>query len=352
MESAAISTVSKKWPVKESGVGSGRKKRQDNSVSEDEIRAFLDALKLTPEQITEIENVPQRTKAWFEARNNRLPASLAGAVAGHKRFETKRDVLQNMMWPTPFSNDATEYGTAMEAAAFQHVEAVLVHDLGERGFGNVWLQETGTRIMHQHPWLCASTDAVLHAVGGRDGAALRGVVELKAPYYKKTFYEPTPHYYYDQFSMQAAIHDVDLIVFGVYTPEATQVNYFKRDVAYWERVLFPALQTFYMNDFVPRAILRQRGRIRFPNIDPEPCILVDPFGLDSPPPPPPPHPGRLPSSATTAHDPEQSPSAVRCAEREKEGNVFPKRAPPLCFLDDPAFLAEPWLFETTDGSVV
>ncbi|AGO83893.1 Exonuclease YqaJ [Pandoravirus salinus] len=250
-------------------------RRGDNVVTDDEKRAFLDRLAMTPAQIDEAENTPQRTEAWFGFRRDRLSASLFGGAAGHNKHETEEGVLKKMLWSSPFSNAATEYGTALEGAAFSAVQAAVASALQQRGYATVWFEETGTRVFAQHPWLCASADGLVRAVDGPGGATLSGVLELKCPYYKKAFYEPTPHYYYDQFSGQARIHNTDFVVFGVYTPEATQINYFERDAAYWDDVLFPALRTFYMEKYLWRAILRDRGRITYPNIDPHACIHIN-----------------------------------------------------------------------------
>ncbi|AGO82359.1 Exonuclease YqaJ [Pandoravirus dulcis] len=249
-------------------------RRGDNTVTDDEKRAFLDRLAMTPAQIDEAENTPQRTEAWFGFRRDRLSASLFGGAAGHNKHETEEGVLKKMLWSSPFSNAATEYGTALEGAAFAAVQAAVASALQQRGYGTVWFEETGTRVFAEHPWLCASADGLVRAVDGPGGATLAGVLELKCPYYRKAFYEPTPHYYYDQFSGQARIHNADFIVFGVYTPEATQINYFRRDAAYWDDVLFPALRAFYMEKYLWRAILRDRGRITHPNIDPHACIHI------------------------------------------------------------------------------
>jgi hypothetical protein len=246
----------------------------DNTVTDDEKRAFIDRLTMTPAQIDKAENTPQRTPEWFGFRRDRLSASLFGGAAGHNKHETEEGVIKKMLWSAPFSNAATEHGTTLEGAAFAVVQAGVASALQQRGYATVWFEETGTRIFIDHPWLCASADGLIRAVDGPDGATLCGVLELKCPYYKKAFYHPTPHYYFDQFSGQARIHNVDFIVFGVYTPEATQINYFRRDAAYWDDVLFPALRTFYMEKYLWRAILRDRGRIKYPNIDPHPCIHI------------------------------------------------------------------------------
>ena len=270
-------------PVKASNglLSSKRARNENNGVTDDEKRAFLEGLAMTKTQIDEAENTPQRTTAWFAYRRDRLSASLFGGAAGHNKYETRESVIRKMLWSEPFGNAATEYGTALEAAAFASVQVGVASALKQRGYGTVWFEETGTRVFAEHPWLCASADGIVHAVDGPTGApTLRGVLELKAPF-KKTFYEPTPHYYFDQFSGQARIHNTDFIVFGVYTPTATQINYFERDAKYWDEVLFPALQDFYMNHYMWRAILRDRGRIQRPNIDPHPCISISPFDFEN-----------------------------------------------------------------------
>lgn len=303
-ESADMSTAAQRWPrpmaTAPTGVGavvipsakkksrqgaagsgqgsplSARLRAERNTVTDEEKRLFLEGLGMTEQQANEAENTPQRTEAWFNYRRDRLSASLFGGAAGHNKYETREGVIKKMLWSEPFSNPATEYGTALEATAFASVQVGVASALQQRGYGTVWFEETGTRIFAEHPWLCASADGIVYAVDGPDGASLKGVLELKAPY-KKAFYEPTPHYYFDQFSGQARIHNVDFIVFGVYKPSGTQINYFKRDADYWDNVLFPALCDFYMNEYMWRAILRDKGRIQRPNIDPIASIPMSPF---------------------------------------------------------------------------
>ena len=65
-------------------------------------------------------------------------------------------------------------------------------------------------------------------------------------------------------------------MFSVYTPSETQLNYFRFGRRYWEEDLYPKLRDFYMGEFVPRAILKQRGLIRRGHIDPEPFVIMAP----------------------------------------------------------------------------
>jgi len=267
-------------------------------VTEQDKRTFLAALAVTPDDVARADAVQQRDPAWFELRANRLSASNFGAVAGqHEHGKGAGSVLREMLWPKRFSSDATEYGTVMEATAYRLGEVAVRDTLLRYGFEQVWFENTGTRVWAEHPWLCASADALVHAVGripdalapksgmdAHEGAAhaqspaplpsdVHGVCEFKCPYSKKAFYPLTPREYYAQFQGQAAIHGLEFIVFLVYTPEASQINYYRRDPVYWDD-LFGKLRRFYMEDYLPRAILKQRGLLTDGQIDLVPVINV------------------------------------------------------------------------------
>ena len=85
-----------------------------------------------------------------------------------------------------------------------------------------------------------------------------------------------PEYHYDQFQGVAFLQQTDFIVYGIYTPEATQVHYFDRNDSYWKDVLFPLLKDFYWNRYLPCAILKERGIIEEGNIVPTVGITIVP----------------------------------------------------------------------------
>jgi hypothetical protein len=211
-----------------------------------------------------------------------------GAVLGHhpkscRPEEHEAETLRRMLWGGVFQSDATDYGSIMEHAAFCITEIALIRHYAQMGYSHVWLEETGTQICLEHPWLSASSDGLIFATaavpncGGACGAVpppIRGTLEIKCPYYRDEWYPVVPPYYYDQFMGAAAILGVEHIVFAVYLPDATQINYFRFHQRYWEQDMFPRLRAWYMGRFAPRAILRDRGVIQPGHVDPPPTLAA------------------------------------------------------------------------------
>lgn len=247
-------------------------------ITEEDRRAFLREMEVTDEEIRAADCIDQKSSFAdiLKARGQRLSASNAGAAAGHNPHKSKLALCKDMLWPKPFKAVATEYGNAMESTAYAIVQMTVKQTMHEYGYETIWFETTGTRIWKENPWLCASADGLVRLrrrVGGGGPESVDGVLELKAPW-RKEFYETTPHYYYDQFHCQATFHGADFIVFGVYTPDATQVNYFHRDANYWDNDLFPKLRSFYMDVYLPRAIYKRRGLLKEDEVDLLPVIQV------------------------------------------------------------------------------
>lgn len=248
-------------------------------ITDDDRLAFLSSLAVSPEQAARINAYEQRSPEWLAARVNRLSGSRFGAAAGFSEYDTVGDVLRDMLWPRKIEGEALEYGTTMESTAFRVVaERVGHHMRTTLGYASCWIEETGTFICLEHPWLSVSSDGLLFATAGPampDRPALRGTIELKARP-AKDFYSKVPPHYYAQFMGAAALLGVEFVVFGVYQPEATQINYYTFDRDYWTRTLFPRLRRFYMDCFLDRAILKARGLIAPGQIDVIASPLISP----------------------------------------------------------------------------
>jgi hypothetical protein len=250
--------------------------------------AFLETMRVTDSEIEAAASVKQRSPEWYEWRKDRLSASVFGNAIGHvpkdcsARSQMEK-VIRRMMWPGMREDDDDApreplmYGQVTERHGIMIAGTKIVRDLRKQGYRHVWIEETGTRICKEHPWLSASSDGLVYGVGGTREApmVLRGTLEHKSPFYKKQFYPIAPPYYYDQFQGTAAILEVEHIYFTIYTPPKTEVSYFAFNRLYWERELFPKLRDFYMREYVWRAVLRNRGLIR-PG-----CIAPDPSPLSS-----------------------------------------------------------------------
>lgn len=124
---------------------------------------------------------PQRTPEWHSARVSRITGSRIGAILGLSPYQSRDDVLRDMVrgfhgLASEFSgNIATEYGTKNEATAVATFELTTGLDVAETGF-------------HAYEdWAGASPDGLI----GSDA-----VLEVKCPFkaIKKTLAEQ-PHYY-------------------------------------------------------------------------------------------------------------------------------------------------------------
>jgi hypothetical protein len=245
-------------------------------VTEEDKKRFLEEfVHVTDEQIEEAKCVKQRTPSWHRFKRHRIGMSMAGAAAGHNEHKTPDRLLVDMLWGSDFSNDATEYGNIMEDTGLSMMQIVLRSHFTDLGYGDVWVESTGTWIWKEHPWLSASSDGLIYVVDGpEDKPTLFGTAENKAPYGLRA-YPSTPHYYYDQFQGTAIIVNAEFIIFNVYTPASTQVNWFDVDREYWMNEVFPKLEQFYMGEYLWRAILKDRGLIKPGHINPEPLITVN-----------------------------------------------------------------------------
>jgi hypothetical protein len=240
----------------------------DYKPTEEEVEDFLRRnVYVTDEQIEEANNCQQRSQKWDEYRKHRIGMSMVGsAIPGHNPYRTPRQLLKDMLWPSFQGNRNTEYGTIMEDTGVKIAEMQIKHHLRAE-YGEVWIEQTGTRIWKEHPWLSASSDGLIFAAGGPpDRPAIYGTLEHKCPS-NKQYYRQTPQYHYDQFTGAAVILGVDFIVYSVYTPLASQINYFQKDMDYWDNVLFPELKKFYFEQYIPRAILKERNRLKPGEID-------------------------------------------------------------------------------------
>lgn len=253
-----------------------------------EKRAFLESLKVTPEEQIEIMYEDQRTQKWINTRKGRLTASLFCAAAGHSKYSSIATLLKNMLWTKQFSNRATRRGNNLEPHVFElaqcHFEKAFRDKLDgdESEHDNqIWMEEVGLCIDAQNPYLAASTDGILH-VGKR-----KYTIEIKAPN-GKTADDIIPDYY-DQVQGQMACLDIKESWFIVYQNDHIHVRYYPFDENYWYNQLLPALEYFYHELFLWRFILQKKGLIKEGEIDPimqvkRPLLTIDydkPFGSDS-----------------------------------------------------------------------
>lgn len=283
-----------------------------------------------------IASLKQGTSEWLEARYGRLTASRFGAVAGHHTTTAKNDVLRGMLWPeldelVGRAKDFAAYGSRNEALA----RSVYESDRRSRGSAVVDLYETGLLVSVEHGWLGSSPDFVIeersrlherpvgiirnehharapyiivHASGAQTfiddcsrkmvasedttSTSLETVVgcgEIKCPATLKLYSRNAKHakyafpeYYYDQIQGVMAINGWPWCDTVVYTPLETEVIRFYANAEYWSKTLFPALRSFYFDEFLPRLQLRCQGKLPRGAVDPVMVIpkCIDELGID------------------------------------------------------------------------
>lgn len=150
-------------------------------------------------------SAPQRSEEWFEQRKGRVTGSRAGAILGLNPYQSRDDVMREMVREffgaeKEFTgNAATEWGTSHEAEALSAFEEVTGEIVDEAGL-----------IVHPDiSWIAASPDGL---VG--DDAGL----EIKAPYSGKlkSIYDQ-PHYM-AQIQLCMAVTDRDSWHYFGWTP--------------------------------------------------------------------------------------------------------------------------------------
>lgn len=275
---------------------------------------LLESLRVTETERDAIAAFPQGGKEWLLSRQGRLTASRFAAAAGHLSPSESTRVLKDMVWPEDaglegFAASLAQYGTDNEPVA----RRVYLHDRARAGLPRYakpgcTVSLVGLLVSLEHGWLGASPDFVVDEPADAlhpcpkpanahhswdpvvvphagldmtkdpevppvptDGsvAIVRGCGEIKCPAAVKQFYSVKkeharhgiPAQYYDQIQGAMAVNGWPWCDFVVYTPEATQITRLWRNENYWKIVLFPALERFYFNRFLPLLGLRREGKL-------------------------------------------------------------------------------------------
>ncbi len=237
-------------------------------------RDFLSRLVLTEAEANELRCEPQRSKRWFKGRCHRLTGSRFGAAAGHNRYSSPVQLLEDMLFGGFTGNAATRYGTAIEPVALEQYEC---HGKVRRSRAGLdpdefWVDDEGLNVCLRWPCFGVSPDGIVH-----DGERVY-LLEIKCPY-RRRLYPTIPHYYYDQIQGTMGLMRLDGRVldgcdFVVYTDRVTRIEHFPYDADYFEGELFPSLVHFYMHTYLDMARLRDAGRLTRDNWRDEGGLVV------------------------------------------------------------------------------
>jgi len=239
-----------------------------NSKSmEEKKQQYLKNMIVTREEVIKVMNYPQRSKEWLKARSCRLTASNMGSAAGHNPRCQPRNLLMNSLWDTFKGNICTEYGTKNEPVAAKVYENFMKKSL--KSTDKVSFYYPGLIICEKYPWLAVSPDGLTTLNN------IRFLLEIKCPFSKK-FYPHIPHYYYDQIQSIMAILQLPYCDFVVWTYDKTQIKRYNFDPEYWKKVLFPRLENYFMNEYLPRLILKDEGKLQKGELEPTIHINITP----------------------------------------------------------------------------
>ena len=248
---------------------------------------YLKNMNVTALEIQQIMNIPQRTPDWIKWRSCRMTASNYGSAVGHNPYQTPKKLLQELLWSTFKGNRFTEWGTDHEPVAakiYENFLTQLVSTPTEEktpelpNVKKASFYYPGLIISQDQPWLAVSPDGLPGIK--KDGRTLRFLLEIKCPATLK-LYPHIPHYYFDQIQGIMGILQLPFCDFVVWTPDKTQIRRYNFDLEYWRDFLFPSLYDFYMEQYLPRLILKEEGKLKEGELEPVIHLEVKPSLLEN-----------------------------------------------------------------------
>ena len=221
---------------------------------------ILEKLSITWADSRRIQNVPQGTQAWLDARKNRLTASNFGAAIGNNRYKSPNGLLRDMLWNVFRGNAATRWGSEHEDIARDAYIARVQREIddGTSPYTSIRVEETGLFVNPARSWLGSSPDGVVH-VTTRDGGSHKFLLEIKCPFRKRFYDPPVPDYYNCQIQGVMANMDLPYCDFVVWTPTGMQVTRVPFDTEFWEGTLLPGLEKFYKERYLPAIVAKANG---------------------------------------------------------------------------------------------
>ena len=279
---AADIVISKKW-APPTGL------RPTMPASKEDALRLLN-LYITAEQALAIRNAEQRSQAWLDARKFRITGSTFGSITGHNKYQTKAQLLKELLWGMFKGNAATRFGTFYEPEACKAYETMECKKWGQR-YKQVngvsmpaempfYVEHTGLIINPETPYIGVSPDGIAHNVLDHNMQPMTVLLEIKCPAtgipydqqdaYKKVLYEGVPMgippQYYDQ--IQGLMHFLSLpaadfcVYVGAGTDQAkAHVVRYPYDETYCKTVIVPAIDKFFFEEYVPAILLKQAGRL-------------------------------------------------------------------------------------------
>ena len=225
-------------------------------------------IQLSGEQQTNIENIPQGTPEWIQARKYRITASNFAAAAGWNKYKSRNELLKDLLWNTFKGNQATEWGSRHEPTARQmyvdHMNSLI--EKGESEYTAVKVRQTGLFIHENMPWLGASPDGLVLGTTA-SGKQEKFLLEIKCPFSKKFYSPAVPEYYMCQIQGIMALMNLPFCDFMVWLPGEFKISRVQFDPNFWA-LMFPRLQDFYFEMYLPALQHQKQGELEPGEIHP------------------------------------------------------------------------------------
>jgi len=188
----------------------------------------------TVENLLKIPQYEQRSKEWFEQRNNAITASDIPTVLNENEYKTPWILLLDKCNsnPKPFvGNEATRWGTHYEDIAIEKYSEITGKEV----------LSFGLLIHPEYSWLGGSPDGIT-----TDGILL----EVKCPLKRKIIHGEVPHHYLSQVLLNLEICNLEVANFIEYKPGNSDDDYeiniveVKRDREWFSNNL-PIMRNFW-----------------------------------------------------------------------------------------------------------
>lgn len=224
----------------------------------------------------------QGTEVWHAARKNRLTGTGFGPAAGHDHHNDGPKFLRKQLWGSAeSSSDAMSWGKQHEDDGTDAYRRCCL------GPGAAPVETFGIWVSRVMPFVGVSPDgAVPVAADTADDnqcpcpypedwpRSAKRLVEVKCPYKFRESGEgwdeeelpngwrgAVPPYYFDQ--VQAQLLELGCVDcdFVVWTPRRLRVTRIPLDPRYCATVLYPLALTWYFEQYLPAAVIRDTGRL-------------------------------------------------------------------------------------------
>ena len=220
------------------------------------LEKLFQSLYLGPEDRARMANLEQGSEEWLEARRNRLTGSNFGAAVGHNKFKSPLQLAHEMLYENFEGNEATRWGNAHEQVACHEyilAKKQLLCTGGNEDDVDFSVSHSGLNPHESKHWLAVSPDGHVRENG------VTAILEIKCPF-KRKLYPEIPPYYMDQIQGIMGVLSVPWTDFCVWTPDEFSIQRVAFNKEYWESRLYPGLERFYHEVFIPAYLDREESR--------------------------------------------------------------------------------------------